>query len=369
MNQIGQLMMIGLSGPSLTDEEKKFIVKNNISGVTLFARNCISPEQIYDLCKELQSLRHQMPDKAPLFIGIDQEGGRVLRLKAPFTQWPALKKVGDLDSPTVSFTFAYMMGLEMKAVGINLDYAPCVDTYTNPKNTVIGDRAISNDPEIVAKHASALIRGYMKAEVIPCAKHFPGHGNTLIDSHLELPVEEADLKRLQDVELIPFKKSFRSRIEMVMTSHIMFKNIDPKHPVTLSELFLKKILREECRYKGIIVTDDLGMKAMTKYFPAEEIPLRAIQAGCDLLLYCNEPETPPVALEAIRKAVQDGKLKASEIIGIQTRILEMKKNNIPNPEPLEKPAAMKLVGNAEHFKLAQAILAGSVPAGLIATNS
>lgn len=142
-----------------------------------------------------------MPDKAPLFIGIDQEGGRVLRLKAPFTQWPALKKIGDLDSPTVSFTFAYMMGLEMKAVGINLDYAPCVDTFTNPNNTVIGDRSISTDPEIVAKHASALIRGYMKAEVVV----YSGHGNTLIDSHLELPVEEADLKRLQAVELIPFK--------------------------------------------------------------------------------------------------------------------------------------------------------------------
>jgi len=368
MTQLGQMMMIGISGHSLTDDEKKFIVQNNISGVTLFGRNYSSPEQIRDLCKDLQSLRHQMPNKAPLFIAIDQEGGRVARLKAPFTQWPPLKKLGDLDSPTVTFHFAHSMGIEMKAVGINLDFAPCVDTFTNPKNTVIGDRAISSDPEVVAKHVSALIRGYIKAEIIPCAKHFPGHGNTLIDSHDELPVEEAGLERLQEVELIPFKKSFKSRIEMVMTSHILFKNIDSKYPVTLSEIFLKKLLREECRFRGIIVTDDLGMKAMTKHFQPEEIPVRAVEAGCELLLYCNEPEAPPIALEALKKALKDGRLKNSDIENASRKILELKKNSIPNPDPMDKAAALNLIGHPDHFKLAQAIQDGSVPAGLIATN-
>jgi len=365
MKQAGQLMMIGLSGLSLTKDEKKFIIENNISGVTLFGRNYSSAEQLRQLCQELQSLRFQMPDKAPLFIGIDQEGGRVARLKAPFTQWPAMKKIGDLDSPTVSFHFAYLMAQEMKAAGVNLDFAPCVDTYTNPKNTVIGDRAFSTDPEIVAKHASAVIRGFIKAEVIPCAKHFPGHGNTLIDSHLELPIEEADLKRLQEVELIPFKKSFKSRIEMVMTSHILFKNIDPVYPVTLSEIFLKKLLREELRYRGIIVTDDLGMKAMANHFDPKFIPVRALQAGADLLLYCNEPETPPLAMDAIQAAIKDGKLNSAEIEKTHARVLNLKQKNISNPDPLELAAALKIIGNAEHIKLSDAIKEGVVPQGLI----
>ncbi len=143
----------------------------------------------------------------------------------------SLRKLGDLDAPTVSFHFANRMGLEMKAVGINLDFAPCVDIFTNSANTVIGDRSISSDPEMVAKHASALVRGYIKAEIITCAKHFPGHGNTIVDSHEDLPVENLDLKRLEDLELIPFKRTFKSRVDMVMTSHIQFPKIDPDWPV------------------------------------------------------------------------------------------------------------------------------------------
>jgi beta-N-acetylhexosaminidase len=359
MKDVGQLMMIGISGLALTDEEKKFIVQNNIAGVTLFARNCQDPEQLRGLCKEIQSLRHQMPDRAPLFIGIDQEGGRVL---PPFTQWPALRKVGEIDSPTVSFQFAQYMGLEMKAVGINLDYAPCADTFTNPKNTVIGDRAVSADPEIVAKHVSALIRGYIKAEIIACVKHFPGHGNTLIDSHEDLPIEHADLNRLLEIELIPFKKACKSRIEMVMTSHIRFDKIDSQFPVTLSEIFIKKILREECRFRGVVVTDDLGMKALSKNFPAEEIPVRALQAGCELLLYCNEPQTPPIALQALKKAINDGRLDKNEIGATAQKILNLKKNCIPNPDPLDRETAAKVIGNTEHFKLAQGIAAGSITA-------
>lgn len=180
---IGQHVLIGCSGLALTQDEKKFIVENNISGVVLFSRNVSEPKQVRDLCDEIQSLRQLTPEKTPIYTAIDMEGGRVARLKAPFTIWPPLKKLGDLDSPQTSFEFAYAMGMELKAVGINLDFAPCIDIFTNPKNTVIGDRAVSTDPEMVAKHASALIRGYIKAGVIPCAKHFPGHGDTIIDSH------------------------------------------------------------------------------------------------------------------------------------------------------------------------------------------
>ncbi|WP_413576281.1 beta-N-acetylhexosaminidase [Bdellovibrio sp. HCB290] len=362
---IGQHMFIGIQGHALTADEKKFIVEKNIGGICLFGRNVADPKQVHDLCAEIQSLRHRQADKAPLFIGIDMEGGRVHRLKPPFTIWPALRKLGDLDAPTVSFHFANRMGQELRSVGINLDFAPSVDVFTNEANKVIGDRSISSDPEMVAKHASALVRGYIKADIITCAKHFPGHGNTLVDSHEDLPVENLDKARLESCELIPFKKAFKSRVDMVMTSHIKFPNIDPEWPVTLSEIFVKKMIKEELRYRGLVITDDLGMKAMSAHYDIEEIPVRALQAGCDLLLYCNEFDVPPIAVEALLGAVAQGSLDQAQLESNHKRILELKKAKIANPDPLPMEEVIKIVGHAEHLKIASAINSGITPEGLL----
>lgn len=362
---IGQHMIVGVAGTTLTANEKKFIVDNNISGVVLMGRNCVEPKQIRDLCADIQSLRHKMKDRAPLFIGIDMEGGRVHRLKPPFTQWPPLKLIGDLDAPTVAFHFAQRMGTELMSVGINLDFAPCIDIFSNPKNTVIGDRAVSSDAQEVEKMTSALIRGYIKSGILSCGKHFPGHGNTIIDSHEELPVEEADMKRLNEFELLPFKKAAKSRVDMMMTSHILFKNIDPKNPVTLSEFFLKKLLREEMKYKGLIITDDLDMKAMAKHYEKEEIPVLAMQAGAELLLYCNEPASPPAAIEGLLTAVAQGRLKESDLKQSHQHILEVKKIKLLSPDPRPIEDAMEVVGCPEHLALADAIRKGVVPDGLL----
>lgn len=362
---VGQHMLIGVSGPALSNDEKKFIIDNNISGVVLFDRNLVEPKQIRELCAEIQSLRHKMEDKAPLFIGIDMEGGRVARLKAPFTVWPPLKKLGDLDAPTVSFHMANRMGQELHAVGINLDFAPCVDIFTNAKNTVIGDRSISGDPEMVAKHASALVRGYVKSGVMSCAKHFPGHGNTLVDSHEDLPVEDLDLARLESCELIPFKKSFKARVDMVMTAHIKFPQIDPQWPVTLSEIFLKKILRDELRFRGLIITDDLDMKAMAKHYDPESIPVRSLQAGADLLLYCNEANSPPKAIESVISAIAQGQLSKDSLLNTHKHILEAKKDKLTDPDPMPFNEAMKWIGHPEHLKISSAIASGIVPEGLL----
>lgn len=361
---VGQLTLIGISGLTLTNDEKKFIVENNISGVVLFSRNVADPKQIYDLCNEIQSLRHKMADKAPLFIGIDMEGGRVHRLKAPFTQWPPLKTVGDLDAPTVAYHFAHMMGVELMSVGINLDFAPCVDIYTNPKNTVIGDRAVSTDFHMVEKMASALVRGYLKSGIFSCAKHFPGHGHTIIDSHEELPIEEADLKRLHDVELVPFKKSFRSKVDMVMTGHISFPNIDNKWPVTLSELFLKKMIKEELKYQGLIITDDLDMKAMAKHYDKAEIPIRALEAGADLLLYCNEPESPPVAIAGVVRAIESGRLNLSDIEACHKKVLKAKFEKPGMVNKLSLDEAMEVIGHKDHLYVAESLRKNIMPEGI-----
>lgn len=364
--QIGQQVIMGLSGPALTNDESNFIVKNNIGGVILFKRNVESPAQVRDLCAQIQSLREKQKDKAPLFISIDMEGGRVHRLKPPFTQWPALAHVGKLDSTSVAFRFANAMGEELRAVGINLDYAPSVDIFTNPQNTVIGDRALATDAEPVARLGSALVRGYIKADVIPCAKHFPGHGNTLVDSHVDLPVENKTLEEIEALELEPFRKIFRARIELVMAAHIKFPKVDPEWPASLSEIFLKTILRERLKYRNLIITDDLDMKALTLNYDKATIAVRALQAGANILLYCNEPDSPGIAVDAVEKAVRDGKIENRTIAENHQRILALKRARLVNPDPLPIQDVGRIVGHPDHLRLAKAIVDGSVPADLIA---
>ena len=155
-NELGQLLIVGLQGTTLQKDEAQFLTDNNIGGVILFDRNIESPQQLHKLCSDIQSLRHKLPRKSPFFISIDMEGGRVQRLKPPFTPWPPARKLGDLDSTSLAFKFALALGEELKAVGINLNFAPCVDVLTNPENKVIGDRALSDQPEQVGKMASAL---------------------------------------------------------------------------------------------------------------------------------------------------------------------------------------------------------------------
>lgn len=362
--KLGQLLTVGIAGTELTSDEEVFLTTNNIGGVVLMGRNCKDPEQVHRLCSQIQALRQKTNSKAPFFISIDMEGGRVARLKEPFTRWPALKKLGDLDSASLAFNMALAMGQELRAVGINLDFAPCIDVLTNPKNTVIGDRAISSNPEIVSKIASALVRGYMKAEVITCAKHFPGHGNTLLDSHEELPIEESSLARLHEVELFPFKKAIRSRVDMVMMSHVLFKNIDPDYPASLSQVLTQKLLRDELRFRGLIVTDDLDMKALTKYQTIEEIPVRAIEAGSDQLLYCNDPSVPPRAMEALERAVQSGRISLARIEDSFQRVTKCKRESLISIDPKPWSEVKKWIGCSEHLALAQAIDEGRIPEGL-----
>lgn len=359
---IGQQFIIGLSGTELTKEEAQFITDNNIGGVILFARNFSNVEQLHKLVTDIQRLRYQLPNQTPLFISVDMEGGRVQRFKDPFTIWPPVAHLGEIDSSTMCFQFSQAMGEELKSVGINLNFAPCVDILVNPENEVIGDRAFSSDAQQVAKLSSALVRGYIKADVVPCAKHFPGHGYTKIDSHHDLPVDERTLKDLETQgDLEPFKKVIKSRVDMIMTAHIQYPNIDKNFPVTLSSLFLQNVLRGALRFKGIIITDDLDMKALTKNYVIEEIPIMALNAGANMLLYCNEPASPQKAVKSIAKALSEGKLDKEILQKNHKLILDTKKKKFKQPiEPFSLDKAQQIIGRAEHKKLAQDILEKNV---------
>ncbi|MFN7905915.1 MAG: beta-N-acetylhexosaminidase [Pseudobdellovibrionaceae bacterium] len=359
--QIGQLFFIGVSGLSLTSDEKKFIVENNISGVTLFGRNLQEPKQIHDLCSEIQSLSKQQSSRSPLFIAIDQEGGRVQRIKDPLTVWPPLAVAGKLDNTAVTFQWMNLLGMELASFGINVNWAPCLDVFSNPRNTVIGDRAISADVAIVEKHASALIRGFIKSGVMSCVKHFPGHGNTLLDSHEDLPVETKSLDELNQLELLPFRKGLRSKADFVMTSHILFKNIDPNFPVTLSRKFLQDILRAEMKFRGLVVSDDLGMKALSKNYEVEDIPVLALNAGVDMLLYCNEFDSPPLAIDALLRAVAQGKIDKQLIEQIYGQVQFTKQEKLNKNLQLPFDLAMKVVTDPRHKDFANSLRRGEIP--------
>ncbi|MDX9730269.1 MAG: beta-N-acetylhexosaminidase [Bdellovibrionales bacterium] len=364
--KIGPSLIVGLQGTTLTADETEFLIRENIGGIILFKRNFESPKQVFELSQELRSVAKRKSDKSPFFISVDQEGGRVARFRAPFTEWPPMAKVGEIGSPTVAFKTAQLIGTELAAVGINMNFAPSVDIFTNPANTVIGDRSLSSDPEVVAKLSSALVRGFIKSGVIPVAKHFPGHGNTLLDSHEDLPIENKTEAELDACELEPFKKVFRARLDAVMSSHILFPEIDPDWPASLSEVFLKNILRDKLRWRGLTITDDLDMKALTKHRSPGDIAVRALQAGSNILLYCNEPDSPRIAIDAVEKAVRDKDLPPQTLLDNAAMIQQVKTDWALDARPLEWAESELLIGAEEHQAFANALRSGSVPASMLA---
>jgi len=362
--KIGSTFIIGFHGHEPSSDVKKFISENKIGGVILFDRNIQSPTQLGELTNSLQALLPDHSNGQQMFVSIDMEGGRVARLKAPFTQWPPMQILGEIGSAALGFKFAETMAKELLCVGINLDYSPCVDILTNEKNTVIGDRAFGNEPEIVSKMSSAVVRGFVKAGVLPCVKHFPGHGDTIADSHEELPVVEHDLDRLEKIEFVPFKKAFRARADLLMTAHIKLSKVDPEWPATLSSKILKDVLRKQLGYRNAIISDDMEMKAIFKNYPVEEAAIQATNAGCNMLLYCHTLEVQQRALDALVKAVVDKKIPMGVIDGNVEMVAKIKKNVLNPYKPVDVAAISKIVGHPEHMKLAKHILRKEVPADL-----
>jgi beta-N-acetylhexosaminidase len=362
--RLGQTFVIGFKGLEPSKDVKKFISENNIGGIILFDRNIESPTQVADLNNDLQSLVKPSTVSDQLFISIDMEGGRVARLKNPFTQWPPMQILGEIGSASLGFKFAETMGKELLAVGINLNYSPCVDILTNPENKVIGDRSFGSDPELVSKLSSAVVRGFVKAGIVPCVKHFPGHGDTIADSHEELPIVKHDMARLEKIEFVPFKKAFRARADLLMTAHLKLEKIDPVWPATLSTKIIQEILRGHLGYRNAIITDDMEMKAIFANYSVEEAAVQAVVAGCTMLLYCHTLEVQEKAMEALIKAVMDKKISEDIVKKNCDMVLRIKKENLKPYAQIDVTAIGKDIGHPEHLKLAKQIARKEIPADL-----
>jgi beta-N-acetylhexosaminidase len=295
---VGELFWIGFEGTIAPPSLLEALRARRAGGVVLFARNLGAPHEIHALNAALQAAR---PDAAlPLPICIDQEGGRVQRIKAPLPHWPPMGKVADAARAE---SVGRAMGEELAALGCNIDFAPVLDVHTNPQNPIIGDRAFANEPAAAATLALAYWRGLEAAGVRGCGKHFPGHGDTALDSHLDLPHVDAPLSRLREVELAPFARAVKAGVPMMMTAHVVYPQVD-SWPATMSPRWLTEILRGEFGYDGLIVSDDLDMKAVAARWPVEETVERAVLAGVDIFLACRDADIQARALAGLTRAAE-----------------------------------------------------------------
>ncbi len=348
--QIGQLLIAGFNGGAVPTELRSLAREFSLGGVILFARNIEEPEQVAELTYEAARL---VPD-LPAWVSIDQEGGRVARLKAPFTEWPPMAALGRSGDASLAERFARALAFELKAVGITLDYAPVLDVHTNPKNPVIGDRALAEKAEEVARLGSAIIRVLQQEGIAACGKHFPGHGDTSVDSHLELPLVEHPPERLRQVEFIPFRAAVEAEVATIMTAHVFVPSLDDQVPATLSKKIVG-LLRDELGYQGVILSDDLEMKAIAGRYDVADAAVRAVAAGCDGVLICGaNHDAQAAALEALVHAVEEERIPISRIDDALKRQQRAKERFLA--AAVAKPRAAKTLrqalGRDEHRAIA-----------------
>ncbi|MBI2066889.1 MAG: beta-N-acetylhexosaminidase [Deltaproteobacteria bacterium] len=289
LRKTSRLFFWGFNGTAVSPRLKSLLRRYPPAGVILFRRNIVHAKQLRQLTGALRAV---VPN---LLIGIDQEGGRVARLRSGFTQYPPASFWGELYQRAkwreeFFRSIGRFMGRELRTVGINLDFAPVLDVHSNPKNPIIGDRAFSSDPKVVIQTAIPFAKGLLEAGVIPCGKHFPGHGDTSTDSHKNLPQVSLPPKSLWKRELPPFQIAALAKIPALMTAHVLYQKLDPNYPATLSKIILQKLLRQQLGFKGVLFSDDLQMRGIADRWSLLESSLLAFEAGCDLLMICDGME-------------------------------------------------------------------------------
>ena len=314
------MFISGFEGTSLNSRTEQLISEQGIGGLILFERNFENPKQLKSLIEDLQSLT--APNSPPLFISVDQEGGRVTRLKNNFTQFPPMCCLGKAGSDDLAYRFGMAMGKEMRAVGINMDYAPVLDVHSNPENPIIGKRAISSDPDVVARLGCKIIQGFQDAGTVPVGKHFPGHGDTSQDSHLILPRVERNKESLEQIELVPFSKAFQKGLDVIMTAHVVYPAWDKNSAATFSKPILRDLLRKKMHFEGLVISDDLEMQAVTQ--TPEEIPALAINAGIDLFLICHDLSKVTKLQDTLINEIEIGKISHDNLNQSLNRIMKAK---------------------------------------------
>ncbi len=344
--------MIGFEETEVTPDLRAWMQDFRPGGVILFSRNLVNPEQIAKLTNELQALAGDIP----LLMAIDQEGGRVSRLPSDFTIFPPAATVAQSGSTELAYQAAAVTAKELRSVGINMNMAPVLDIHTNPSNPIIGNRAFGTAPEQVCKMGAATIAGLHDHRVLACGKHFPGHGDTSTDSHLELPTVHASRKRLEEIELQPFRYAIDHGLQAMMTAHVHYPALDPTYPATLSSTILSGLLRQQLGFSGVILSDDLEMRAILDHATVGNAAIRSLQAGADMLLICKSRVLATETFQALRHAVTSQQLNAAQVEASLARIRAVKQQFVYPYHPIDLSTLSNIVGIPSHRDVLASIM-------------
>ncbi|SFE39732.1 beta-N-acetylhexosaminidase [Paenibacillus algorifonticola] len=320
--KIGQLVLVGLEGTTLQEDAIEMMNTYHVGGFILYKRNITDASQTLALLNELKKQNKKNP--VPLWLSIDQEGGTVSRMPQDFVKIPSAQSIGSKNKPQYAYGIGEAIGAELYALGFNMDFAPVLDINSNPDNPVIGNRAFGSTAESVIASGIETMKGIQAGHVVPVIKHFPGHGDTSVDSHLDLPVVDKSLKQLEQFELLPFVEAIKERAPAVMVGHLLIPAMDKQYPASLSKTIITDLLRDELGFTGVVITDDMTMGGITKHFGIQDAAVKAVQAGNDILLVGHDAKQQIAVLKALKKAVKAGEISMQALDDSVYRIIRLK---------------------------------------------
>lgn len=320
--KIGQLIIGGFEGYTLSNDFNKLIKEKHLGGVILFSKNIKDSKILLNLINNLKETNNL--NKVPLFISVDEEGGPVSRMPNEIYNIPSNKYIGKINNEDFSYEIGKLLGLQLSSFGFNLNFAPVLDINSNPNNPVIGERSFGNDKNLVSKLGIKTIEGIKEENIVPVAKHFPGHGDTSVDSHLNLPVVNYDFNRLNNFELVPFKEAIKNGVDAIMIAHILIPKLDKNNPSTLSKTIITDILRTKLGFNGLIITDDMTMGAITENYNIGDAAVKSINAGSDIILVCHDINNINTVINSIKFSISKNIISKNRINESVYRILLIK---------------------------------------------
>lgn len=332
--KIGQMILAGISGTTMDANTKKLVNQFHIGGIIFYKNNFNTPAQTIQLVNQLKT---ENSSRLPLFLSTDQEGGRVTRLPGGLTNFPTNEQIGKVNNREFSYKIGTLLGRELKEFGLNLDFAPALDINSNPNNPVIGDRSFGNNPEIVSELGIQTMKGIQSQNVIPTIKHFPGHGDTSVDSHLDLPIVNKSLKELKELELIPFERAIDDGADVVMVAHILLPKLDKTNPASMSKAIMTDLLRNKLSFNGVIITDDMTMGAITEHFDIGKAAVESVKAGSDIILVGHNYNNVVEIISSLKTAVQNGEISEQRLNESTERIIQLKRKYNINDKKVKNP--------------------------------
>ncbi|MBP1948583.1 beta-N-acetylhexosaminidase [Virgibacillus litoralis] len=338
--KIGQMIVAGISGTTLTKNTKKLVNHYKIGGIILYRENMQTPDQTVKLTNKIRA--ENSDNHLPILLGVDQEGGEISKLPGDLNEIPGNGKIGDRNNQEYSYKIGAHLGKMVKSFGFNLNFAPVLDVNSNPDNPVIGERSFGEDPKVVSNLGIQTMKGIQSQGTISVIKHFPGHGDTSVDSHLQLPTVNKTLMELENLELIPFKKAINNGADVVMVAHILLPQIDSEYPSSMSQQIISGLLRQQLNFSGVIVTDDMTMRAITNNYDIGNAAVQSVKSGSDMIMVAHDFNKVMTVINALKEAVEQGEITEERINKSVTRIMELKEKYRLNDERTDPVNVNKL---------------------------